>query len=469
MIEDILITDLNAVSPYFRLLNNIRSRIKAIEWQTKVQNKHPEVSRMTVKKLKRMEKSLLVIKYTNTKSIDYQEIKKRFKSTGSTEEHIIKIFGNCLKPGSSRVVDPVEANMLASMAKSNKQKRVIELQTRILLEILDKESKGWFIVFNTLTIANEYMEKVYKRENRIFEKYILSLNYAVKMQTEKIGEGKTKETADYHTYFAVVEEGTKTGRLHFHVLHFFRNLPNNCNDPNNGRRVPSQRIISELRNYWLYGYSTPIAVRLSAMDNYNRVGWIWPVCKELRGSSYVALEASSPLRMARYMSKYITKANEERAFRWRTRLSKGFGTKIIKIALTRIATSTLESQMIAVAMWRHLEVMGISFPMALTRKLALKEYLLRKSSEQKSSRTSTIQRSLMMVKRHPSIVEQYRALIRKKPRSSLQNIGSLQTQSLKRADIFEIHTAFTEALEECGHHIYVQEGRGSTWLETTVQ
>lgn len=454
-----LITDVTAVSPYFRLLNNIRSRKKAIHWQAIAQKKNPPLMWKELEALKDQYNHLLVIQYTHTKKTEFKTINQAFRKLGNTETHIRKIFGDCLKPRANRKVDDVETNMLRKMAHSNRSKRVSELRTRILLEIIEKESKGWYIVFNTLTVANEYTKKVWDKENRVFEKYILALNYAI----GKIDGKEKQRTDENHTYFAVVEEGSHSGRLHFHILHFFRHLPNNCHDPNRGRAIPHYRIINGLRRYWPYGFSTPVAVRLSAGDNYRRLNWRWPVVK--KGKGYEALAASNPLRMARYMSKYINKTFEEDAFRWRTRLSKGFGTRIINQTIKNLPTRIIKDHLITVSMWKHLECQGIAMPMATTRKIAVKEYLLRTSNTNSTSKISTLQKSIQNIKPQPSIVEQHRTLMNPRLRSSSPNTSFIKTKNLNRMDIFKIKDEFDKTLRSYNYHKRVIEGRGATWQE----
>src|SRR5256885_7363445 len=68
----------------------------------------------------------------------------------------------------------------------------------------------------------------------------------------------------------------RSGRLHFHAVHFMRTIPTGSVDPNFGRRVRNRRQLNSLQNTWPYGYSMPIAVRYT-QDAFSRSGWLWPV------------------------------------------------------------------------------------------------------------------------------------------------------------------------------------------------
>ena len=54
---------------------------------------------------------------------------------------------------------------------------------------------------------------------------------------------------NYHSCFAVVEEGDEGGRLHIHCLHFCRSLPDDALlDPNAGRATPDRREIQAFKS-----------------------------------------------------------------------------------------------------------------------------------------------------------------------------------------------------------------------------
>lgn len=437
--RDVLVTDLKAASKYFALLNDMRARRKSITWQAQAQGGHTSPSVVALAALRAMEKSLLVIQYSKTESWRYKAISDRFLKMGSRRVHMSALFGKCLVPKHDRPRDPLEVAMLDKMKMANKDKRVADLRTRILLEIIEKTHHGWYMVFNTLTVANDHYKFVFDRKNRCFEKYIMRINYAI------MKSGAERNDKNSSTYFAVVEKGGQAGRLHFHVLHFFKHLPDDCSDPNVRASIPTYRIIDGLRKFWLYGYSTPICVRINSADAFGKLHWRWPVRRNASGE-FDAVPASSNIQLARYMAKYITKADDEKAFRWKTRMSRGFGTTIIKRAIQKMPMMVLERHLVTLAAHHHAEALGIQLPMPMLRKMALKELLQRRSSDSKSSKILTIQKSLSKLKARPSIVERLRTLTQASPKSNSQNIGYLEMSTSKGTDIFDALNAFQNEL-----------------------
>ena len=91
-------------------------------------------------------------------------------------------------------------------------------------------------------------------------------------------KAQRQRTTDYVHYQCVVEHGSQTGRLHMHVVWFFRDLPSSWKqDPNTGLRVPRRREIEGMKEEWHEGFSVPIAVRTGPRDVWSDLGWRWPV------------------------------------------------------------------------------------------------------------------------------------------------------------------------------------------------
>src|SRR5205807_2354556 len=133
-------------------------------------------------------------------------------------------------------------------------------------------SDGWFIVFDTLTLADDRLEAFYDNPNALRD-YFRDIG---RMVLAAEGRKANDSHADCYQYFCVPEYGTANGRLHFHAVHFMRTLPTGSVDPNFGRRVRNRRQLNSLQNTWPYGYSMPIAVRYT-QDAFSRSGWLWPV------------------------------------------------------------------------------------------------------------------------------------------------------------------------------------------------
>src|SRR5262245_23030168 len=131
---------------------------------------------------------------------------------------------------------------------------------------------GWFIVFDTLTLADDRSEAFHDNPNALRD-YFRDIG---RMVLAAEGRKANDSHADCYQYFGVPEYGTANGRLHFHAVHFMRTLPTGSVDPNCGRRVRNRRQLNSLQNTWPYGYSMPIAVRYT-QDAFSRSGWLWPV------------------------------------------------------------------------------------------------------------------------------------------------------------------------------------------------
>ncbi|AXH76710.1 MAG: protein A* [Microviridae sp.] len=179
-----------------------------------------------------------------------------------------------------------------------------------------------------------------------------------------------KSGEDYHSYFAVVEKGSKTGRLHIHVVHCFKTMPRDFTDPNLGVSVPYRREIVALKNFWTYGFSSPIAIRFNAMDSFAQVGWRWPV--KLKEDSYVPVMSKPFAAIVSYVGKYLTKAlaDKEVGCIWRTRTSRNLGKTPLIQTLKKMP---LKSRLIMLQNPRlKLKLSQSRLPRLLLRRLLLK-------------------------------------------------------------------------------------------------
>src|SRR3989440_656155 len=156
-------------------------------------------------------------------------------------------------------------------ASTMKSRRGFAIQ-RLMNAMRQAHADGWFIVFDTLTLADDRLEAFYDNLNALRD-YFRDIG---RMVLAAEGRKATDSHADCYQYFGVPEYGTANGRLHFHALHFMRTLPTGSVDPNFGRRARNSSQLNSLQNTWPYGYSMPIAVRYT-QDAFSRSGWLWPV------------------------------------------------------------------------------------------------------------------------------------------------------------------------------------------------
>src|SRR5207247_1875394 len=139
-------------------------------------------------------------------------------------------------------------------ASTMKSRRGFAIQ-RLMNAMRQAHADGWFIVFDTLTLADDRLEAFYDKlkdlrdyfcvavclfsffATRTLADYLLDAFYdnpnALRDYFRDIGrmvlaaEGRKANDshADCYQYFCVPEYGTANGRLHFHAVHFMRTLP----------------------------------------------------------------------------------------------------------------------------------------------------------------------------------------------------------------------------------------------------
>src|SRR6266404_893048 len=152
-----------------------------------------------------------------------------------------------------------------------KSRRGFAIQ-RLMNAMRQAHADGWFIVFDTRTLADDRLEAFYDNPNALRD-YFRDIG---RMVLAAEGRKANDSHADCYQYFCVPEYGTANGPLHFHAVHFMRTLPTGSVDASFGRRVRNRRQLNSLQNTWPYGYSMPIAVRYT-QDAFSRSGWLWPV------------------------------------------------------------------------------------------------------------------------------------------------------------------------------------------------
>src|SRR5229473_2007041 len=184
-------------------------------------------------------------------------------------------------------------------ASTMKSRRGFAIQ-RLMNAMRQAHADGWFIVFDTLTLAYDRLEAFYDNPNALRDYF----RHIGRMILAAEGRKTNDSHADCYQYFCVAEYGRANGRLNFHAVHFMRTLPTGSVDPNFGRRVRNRRQLNSLQNTWPYGYSMPIAVRYT-QDAFSRSGWLWPV--DAKGEP---LKATSYMAVGFYVAKYVNKKSD---------------------------------------------------------------------------------------------------------------------------------------------------------------
>src|SRR5437773_12507624 len=90
------------------------------------------------------------------------------------------------------------------------------------------DADGWFIVVDTLTLADDRLEAFYDNPNALRD-YCRDIG---RMVLAAAGRKANDSHANCTQYFCVPEYGTADVRLHFHAVHFRRPLPKGSIAPN---------------------------------------------------------------------------------------------------------------------------------------------------------------------------------------------------------------------------------------------
>src|SRR5438477_7496011 len=84
---------------------------------------------------------------------------------------------------------------------------------RLMNAMTKAHADGWFIVFDTLTLADDRLEAFYDNPNALRD-YFRDIG---RMVLAAEGRKANDSHADCYQYFCVPEYGTANGRLHFHA------------------------------------------------------------------------------------------------------------------------------------------------------------------------------------------------------------------------------------------------------------
>src|SRR5205807_810390 len=139
-------------------------------------------------------------------------------------------------------------------ASTMKSRRGFAIQ-RLMNAMRQAHADGWFIVFDTLTLADDRLEAFYDNPNALRD-YFRDIG---RMVLAAEGRKANDSHADCYQYFCVPEYGTPNGRLHFHAVHFMRTLPTCTAHPNCARRSPSRRQSTTRQATSPYADSLPLA------------------------------------------------------------------------------------------------------------------------------------------------------------------------------------------------------------------
>lgn len=275
-----------------------------------------------------------------------------------------------MRPGRRRP-DRLADGVVDLLSDHRDKERVRKVVNRIIWQYTDDFYKDWFPVFVTLTVRPEEYENAFHKKSKYWRSYINDVETSIRAA---LGWSR-REAAEkeYHYYVGIAERGSKTGRLHFHVLHWCKALPGGAQDPNRGMVNGVRREIIQWRQFWRHGYVSAVAVRLNANDVYARSDWRWPMVRQEDGS-LSPYEAKGAKAVGYYMGKYLLKTENRKDY-WRCRIKQKTGLMWLRRMMGNLTLKRL---------WRiatsHLPPMirdGVIVPESLVRIECLRELMKR--------------------------------------------------------------------------------------------
>src|SRR5688500_20188039 len=112
-----------------------------------------------------------------------------------------------------------------------KSRRGFAIQ-RLMNAMRQAHADGWFIVFDTLTLADERLEAFYDNPNALRDCFRDSGRMVLAAEGRKANDSH----ADCYQHFCVPEYGGAYRRLHVHEVQFLRTLPTGRVDATFGRQ-----------------------------------------------------------------------------------------------------------------------------------------------------------------------------------------------------------------------------------------
>lgn len=314
-----------------------------------------------------------------------------------------------------------------------------EYISRLDNEIACAVRAGWFLVFDTLTIAPD-REAAFLADPYAVRDHVRRLARRVNVAC---GRKAGDPFDDVFRFFGVPEYGKARGRLHFHMLYFMRRLPSGCVDPNLGSVWATKREVTALK-CWNYGFSAPIALRYSG-DAFTRLGWAWPVDKK-----GVALPVKPPLAVARYVAKYVGKSLKEKEA-W---LKVNPNGKAFRIRMTR--SFGLTADLSTLSLRGLLEVSCLHYSVTSSARL-LRRQALRQLSLKLAGLSIADFLGLMSPRR--GLLARLRDLTAKCPHPNRQSFIDVGITSLRRSALSDEVRAFVDALPRLSRLVVPLSGK----------
>jgi hypothetical protein len=360
------------------------------------------------------ESDRLVLSHTKSPTPGDEEIIKL--ASMKRDDLLKKIWPEYNSPGRKRY-SSMEKVIYDRLHEGTQNARVAQNRFLCTSEIVEKANRGWFIIFDTLTVDDANYSAVFSTGSPEFKNYIRRVQNRVAKDTFGSKRRAPADRREYHTYFAVCERGGRRGRWHIHVIHFCRNLA--CSDPNVRRTVPNRRELPCFKGYWPHGYSAPMPVRFIG-DRWSKEGFIWPVQKASSTARFEPILAAPAMATGFYITKYLKKAfldKQKGEYPWRVRRSRQLGTNLTRMILKDLTPEQAMTLLLAEPLRMRINNRTV-IPTAIWKKITLEKALSYLPNRLQLRKECKPQRS------H---VQRLLDLIRKKQSHNLQKIGYMRT------------------------------------------
>jgi hypothetical protein len=177
----------------------------------------------------------------------------------------------------------------------------------------------------------------------------------------------------------------------------FMDTIGNLRDPNTNLSIPLEREIDDLKPFWTYGTSQPIAVRFGQHDAFGQLGWRYPVEYNEALDSWQPILASLLTKVTAYMAKYLDKETRKKQKGelniWKSRMTRTLGKQTIIKTIQGLPMEQLVSLVVYRKYPRPIKVYGEQIPTKLIRKLAVKVFIQTLQRKQKNLRVLETQKS----------------------------------------------------------------------------
>lgn len=313
--------------PYAKFVTDVRSRVelinKAIFYKGSLSIHSPEKYNRILNTHK------TIIEYY-VSILDRQHKLEKNKKTINTPDEIFSGFHRYVTENPAEYFSyemgiPVKEHGTPDKVTRDMRKEQLESQGAMQKQKLKWSLKcahesGWYIIFDTVTLQNEKLFNYCADETAVRDYTKACANMVMDAEIKDgLYEKKNKPGSNkYYQYFCAPEYGSANGRLHFHILHLVRTLPENMRqDPCKGmnpvqqkefkttgkEQADAQNIVTPFKDLWKYGIiQKTLAVRYDN-DAYKKDGWKTPV-DQVTGETKRGRVMDM---VANYVTKYVTK------------------------------------------------------------------------------------------------------------------------------------------------------------------